>query len=109
VLYAVEWFPQEYAAVFYAVKGGLALVATLLYLAHMSRAWHRLTSRGQRWRYLVLLYLSVLLTVATVEQIQDRAFVSYRNVGALVGTVLLLIAAVVSLREDRRPNLQEKP
>ena len=98
---AVDWFPQQYAALFYVTKGVLALVATLLYLFHMDRAWSTLRSRGQRWRYIVLLYLSVLLTVATVEQIQDQALVSYRNLGAFVGSVLLLIAAVISLQEDR--------
>lgn len=101
---AVGWFPQEYAATFYATKGALALVATLLYLLHMTRAWPTIHTAGQRWRYLALLYLSVLLTVATVEQIQDQALVSYRNIGAFVGSVLLLVAAVKSLRDDHRAH-----
>lgn len=76
-------------------------MATLLYLWHMTRAWDHIRTTGQRWRYGVLLYLSVLLTVSTAEQVSSSAPVAYRNLGAGLGTVLLLIAAVVSLREDK--------
>jgi hypothetical protein len=98
---ALDWIPQQYAATIFLLKGGLALVATLLYLAHMVRAWDHLASTGQRWRYMVLLYMSVLITGSSVEQVQDGQYIAWRHIGALIGCCLLIIAAVASLREDR--------
>ena len=54
----VPWFPQQYAAEFYATKGVLALVATLLLIVHMNLTWSTVKTRGQRLRYLSLLYFA---------------------------------------------------
>ena len=99
---AVPWFPQEYAETFYTVKGLIALIALVLYLAHMNRAWPRLVSVAQRWRYGVLLYLAAWLATSAAEQVKDEALVNYRNLGGMVGSLLLIVAAIVSLHEDRR-------
>lgn len=101
----VDWFPQGYAHEFYVIKGVLSLIATVLLVTHMSMTWHRVETPGRRWRYYALLAFALLLTSSTIEQVNDDAIVSYRNLGALVAAGLLLIAMVVSIRED----LQAKP
>lgn len=98
----VPWFPQEYAAAFYYLKGSVALLATLLLLHHMNTEWTASLSPGRRLRYLALLYLSILLAGSTAEQVQDAALVNYRNLAAFLGAVLLLVAAAVSIVESRR-------
>lgn len=99
----IEWFPQEYSTEFFLVKGVIALISTLLLLLHMNRIWTRLAqqaTRGQRLRYGTLLAFSVLVTGASAEQVTQDAAVSARNVGSLIVTVLLVITAIVSIRED---------
>lgn len=99
----VPWFPQEYAVLFYWVKGVLSLVAVGLLLAHMRHVrTHEALTLGRWLRYLVLLYLAVLMAGASVEQVSDSAIVSYRNLGGLVGSVVLIVAMVVSIRETSR-------
>lgn len=98
----VPWFPQEWAPAFYILKGGLSLVATALLLFHMRKVKAQEALTLGRWlRYLVLLYLAVLMTGASVEQVSDESLVSYRNLGSLVGAVVLIIATVVSIHESR--------
>lgn len=94
--------PQDWAEQFYIIKGLGALIATLLLIAHMSRTWHNVQTWGQRLRYLTLFYFAVLITAASVEQTSQNAPVNLRNVGALLGVGLLIVAAIVSLRETRR-------
>lgn len=88
------------AVEFFYLKGALSLVATLLLLFHMNRSWHQFRTAGQKLRYLTLLYFAVLFTSASVGQISDGSPVNIRNVGVLVGVVLLVVAMVVSIRED---------
>lgn len=101
---SVSWFPQDYAAEFYYTKGLVALVATVLVVVHMSQTWPQVRTRGQQLRYLTLLAFSVLLTGSSVEQVHQGALVNYRNLGGLVVAVMILVAMVVSIRED-----SEKP
>lgn len=96
------WFPPEYAHEFFVAKGIIALTATCLLLSHMTTAWSQTFSPGQRLRYLALLACAVSLTGASVEQVQQDAVVNFRNVGALVAAVAILVAMVVSIRESRR-------
>lgn len=102
LLGSVTWFPQEYAHDFYATKGSLALVATLMVVVHMVRTWPTVVRTGQRLRYLSLLYFCALVTFASVEQVHEAETVDYRNLGGMLGCVLVIVAMAVSLREDRR-------
>ena len=86
---------------FYILKGCVALAATLLLLFHMQKVWTYVTKLGQRLRYLTLLYFSVLITYASVEQVRMQEIVNSRNVAALFGMFLLVVTMVVSIREDR--------
>lgn len=98
----VEWFDQDYAHEFYVIKGVVALLATCLLILHMTQTWDRTSGFGQQCRYLTLMYLSGLITFASVEQVKVGETVDYRNLGGMVGAALILLAAVVSIREDRR-------
>lgn len=96
----VPWFDQDWAHEFFAIKGVLALVATISIVSHMSLTWGEVSTRGRRWRYYALLYLSALITFASVEQVQEGEFVDYRHLGSMVGAVIVLVAMAVSIRED---------
>lgn len=98
----VSWFPQDRAGEFYHVKGFVALAATLLLIHHMQRAWPSIRTWGQRLRYLSLLAFASLITFASVEQVAGEVPVDYRNLGGMAVAVLLVVAAVVSIHEDRR-------
>lgn len=97
----ISWFPQDLSGEFYVIKGLLALLGTCLLIRHMARKTEPMTL-GQTLRYLTLLYLAVLITGASVEQTNQDAAVNYRNLAVIPGLVLLIAAAVVSLRESRR-------
>lgn len=99
---SVSWFPQDCAHVFYVVKGVLGLLATVMLIVHMSHTWDRMVSLGQRLRYITLLAFSILVTGATLEQLQQDAGVNYRNLGAMVCVLLLVGAMLASLDEDVR-------
>lgn len=88
--------------VFHTVKGCVALFATVLLIFHMSEAWNSTRSRGQRLRYLTLLYLAVLITYSSVQQAQQEAAIESRHVGAMIGVVLLVGTMFVSIREHHR-------
>ena len=96
-----DWFPQHLATEFYYAKGTIALAATLLLIVHMQIVWSYVVKLGQRLRYLTLLYFSVLITYASVEQVRMGELVNSRNVAALFGMFLLVVTMVVSIREDR--------
>lgn len=98
----VTWIPPEAATEFYVIEGLLFLAATVLLIAHMSRAWSETSGWGQRLRYLTLLFFSVLFTVASVEQVHQEARVNYRNIGIIIGGVLLIVTMLVSIAEYRR-------
>lgn len=93
--------PQDWALEFWYVKGFVALVATVLLVIQMQRTWSTVNSSGQRLRYLSLLYFAVLVTAVSVDQVSVGDLVTWRNLGAFFGVVLLLITACVSLRERR--------
>lgn len=100
----VAWFPQQHADLFFVIKGVIALISTLLLLLHMNRAWGRLSREStlaQRLRYYALLAFSVLTTGASAEQLHQGVEVNYRNLGALIVTSLLAIAAGTSLYEEQ--------
>lgn len=96
------WFPQRYAHAFYVTKGLIAVVAVLLTLLHMSRAWPTVTNSGQRLRYIALLMVTVLIASGSTAQIDEGAPVAGRNVGGLLAAVLVVVAMLVSIRQDRR-------
>lgn len=96
------WFPQGQAHTFYVVKGLAGVIAVVLILTHMARAWPTVTTSGQRLRYIALLMVTVLIASASTQQIEDGVPVSGRNVGGLLAAVLVIVAMVVSIRQDRR-------
>lgn len=98
----ISWFPQEYASAFFLIKGFLGLISTLLLIYHMLHTWQFIPALGQRLRYITLLGFSVLVTGSTAEQVQQETLVNYRNIGTVVVLTLLIIAMVVSIREDLR-------
>ena len=99
---AVLWFPQDWSHEFYILKGVVALAATVLLIFHMSRTWSTIATWAQRLRYFALLYLAALMTFASVEQTHQSAVVNYRNLGGMVGSALILVAAVVSIWTEAR-------
>jgi hypothetical protein len=98
----ISWFPESWAYGFYICKGALSLLGTLLLLKNMDVEWSApAMSLGRRLRYLSLLTFAVVMTGASVEQATQDAVVNYRNLGAFVAAVVLVVAMVVSLRETR--------
>jgi hypothetical protein len=94
------WFPQEYAEAFFYVKGFVGVIGTTILVMYMNNRWHSFESKGQRLRFITLLYFAVLITAASAEQVMDGVQVSLRNVGAFGGAVLLVYTVYVSVRED---------
>lgn len=100
----VEWFPQQYADAFNITKAIVALVASVLLLLHMDYAWkHEALTRARRWRYIALLLGAMTLTYSSAEQASQDAVVNYRNIGGAVFAAAVLLAAILSTRESRRP------
>lgn len=93
---------QQYAHGFYVVKGLTAVVAVVLILWHMSRAWPSVRTSGQRLRYLALLMVTVLIASGSTAQIDENAPVAGRNVGGLLAALFVIVAMVVSIRQDRQ-------
>lgn len=102
LLGVVPWFPQDYASHFYVLKGILATVATIMVVAHMLHTWDDVSTWGRRLRYFALLAASALMSFASAEQVSEQVEVSYRNLGALAVSALIVVAMVVSIREDFR-------
>lgn len=96
-----DWFPEEWAPVFHATKGAVALIGTLLLLVHMNRTWPTVKTWGRRLRYLTLLYGSCLVTYASAEQMAVEAMVDNRALFGAGYAVLLLLAATLSLSTGR--------
>lgn len=97
----LAWFPQDQSLLFYKVKGYIGLAATLALLAHMHETWGRVETLARRLRYYALLAAAVLLAGASVEQVHQNADVNWRNIGGMIVSVIILVAAVVSIVEDR--------
>jgi uncharacterized membrane protein YhdT len=86
---------------FYSIKGVAALVGVLLLFWHMRSVRRRVDSLGQWLRYLTLLYVAVLMAGASLDQFTSDAPINWYNFAALGFPVLLILAMVVSIREDR--------
>jgi hypothetical protein len=97
-----DWFPRSWDAEFYAVKGLLGIVAVLVMLVHMSRAWPHIGTLAQRLRYLLLLGFVVVVGAASSAQYEAGAPVTGRNLAAFVLAGLTIPVAIVSMRQDRR-------
>lgn len=97
-----SWFPQDRAHDFYVVKGLLATLAVILILVHMASTWRHITNTGQRLRYLALLVLVTAVASGSTEQLATNVPVSGRNIVGCLGAVLVIVAMVVSIRDDRR-------
>lgn len=99
----IPWFPQQYAEVYYWLKGLTSLLATVLVIAHMSTAFRdEFMSLGRRLRYYCLLIAGVVLTGASVEQVDQTVPVNYRNLGGMILAASIVFAMVVSIAESRR-------
>lgn len=96
--------PQEHSHAFYVTKGLVAVTAVILTLIHMSRTWPSIRSTGQRLRYIALLMVTVLIASGSTAQIDEDAPVAGRNVGGLIAAALVIVAMVVSIRQDRPKN-----
>lgn len=99
---AVSWFPQQYAELAFMLKGGLSVAATVILVIHMLYTWDDVHTWGRRLRYFALLGASSLIAFASAEQDAEESLVSYRHLGALLVAVVILLAGVVSIREDFR-------
>lgn len=99
---------------FFIFKGVVGVIGTLLLLLHMNQSWTTfdkdsygiVTGVGQRMRFLCLFGGAVLVTGASIEQLESAVEINKRNVGALVFIVFLVLTAVVSIIEARR--MQER-
>lgn len=100
LLTVVGWFPQQHADVFFAIKGVVAVISTIILLIHMSRSWYRLGSRAQRLRYLNLFVFAAVGSGGSLEQISESTIVSYRHLGALIAFLLLAVTSIISIREN---------
>jgi Na+/citrate or Na+/malate symporter len=102
-LTTVPWpLLQDHAQTFMVAKGLLALVATVLVVVHMSLTWDDVATWSQRLRYLSLLALIGLVAFASPEQVGEGIPVSWRHVGGAGATLLVIVAMVVSIRQDLR-------
>lgn len=97
----VEWL-APYAEQFFALKGLIGVVSTVLLVVHMMQTWGEPLTAGRRLRYYALLFASFIVTGASYEQIYDDAVVNWRNIGGFVAAALITVAAIVSIVEDSR-------
>lgn len=97
----MTWFPEGFEHEFFATTAAVSLVATILLLIHINRAWVTFESRGQRLRYVCLLYVSTLVVAAAVEQYTEDAEVQLRNIGTAGFLALLGYTLWVTYREER--------
>lgn len=96
-------FLNTHNTAFYWIKGVLATAGVILLHMHMKQA-RKEVSFGRWLRYLCLMYFAILIAGASIEQLADMAEVNYRNMGAMVGMVLLVFTMIVSIRETRAEN-----
>lgn len=87
---------------FYVIKGLVALLGTLLLLAHMEHEWRESMTWGRRMRYFTLLAYAIVQTTASVEQVTEQAPINFRNVLGMVAAGVLVAAMVVSIGETRK-------
>lgn len=105
----VQWpWLQAHSHDFYVTKGLVSVVAVVLIVVHMMKAFEESMLLGQRLRYLALLFLAALVAAASSEQIRQDVPVNGRNVGGLVGAVFVIAAMVVSIHEARSYRLRTR-
>lgn len=86
---------------FFAVKGLLGVTATVILVFHMIHIWGDINRWSQRLRYIALLYCAAFFTTLSTDQIQRRVEdINLRNIGGMVGAILITAAAVASLAAD---------
>jgi hypothetical protein len=98
---AIAWVPDSWIEPIIMIKGLIALASVLLLLWHMTQAWCCVRTFGQKLRYLTLLAYAILVAGASLEQLNEGIVLSYRHLGSVAVTSMLVVAAVVSLRETR--------
>lgn len=103
IVSGLPWWPEWAVVPFFYAKALAALVATILVIAHMSKTWRTVETRGRRFRYYVLLGYSALVTGASVGQVHAGTPVNWWNIGGLVLSLVLIYAMCVSIAEDGKP------
>lgn len=100
----VDWaWLQAHAHQYYVAKGLLSGVGVVLIIAHMIQVWNdEMMLLGQRLRYLSLFFFASLIAATSADQAQVADQVTTRNLGGGVGSILVVIAMIVSIREARR-------
>lgn len=101
-------FPQEFAHEFFGVVAVFSLIATVLLVWHMARAWETFVSLGQKLRYLCLLCASTLVVVAAADQFQLESEVRLRHFGTATFLILLGATLVVTYREEAQRRVDQK-
>lgn len=92
--------PDSIDRYFFVVRAVVALVSTIAYLYHMNKVWSHITRWSQRLRYLTLLGWAVLVTARSYGQAVNEAAIEWYSIAAFGLTTLLLITAIVSIREQ---------
>ena len=95
---------------FYAIKGIIGLVGTILIVVHMNKSWNDLdhdaagvrTGISQRMRYISWFMFVVLVAAASKEQIDDGIDISKRNVGAMFVVSFAVLTSIISIIEATR-------
>lgn len=106
---SADWFPQQYAPQFYAVKGLVGILAVLIMIVHMSQAWPRIGTSAQRFRYLLLLGFVVVVGSSSTTQLGESAPVTGRNVAGFLLALLTIPVAAASMRQDRAHRTASTP
>lgn len=103
VVSGLEWWPEWAVVPFFYAKGILALVATVLVIVHMSKAWSTVGSPGRRFRYYALFGYSALVTGASPGQVHAGTPVNWWNLASFFLSGFLVYAMSVSIAEDGKP------
>lgn len=88
--------------VFFTGKGIVAFIALMLYVFHLWQIRNKQMPNDQMWRFLALFLGAAVVFYGSYEQIQDTVEIEPRNVGGLIFAIVTFIAAVKSIRAERR-------
>lgn len=87
---------------FFWAKGLVALTGTLVLIAHMFISLPKVKSAAQFLRYLALLAASMFIAWDSADHIRDDLdTIAVQNVGFFLTAILVLCAALASIREDQ--------